>query len=629
MKSKRFPITIILFWIIVVAITFLVENVALLSINPREGMGLKMFIVLSIITLIFVGIYFFYEIKFNKVKLNWFLLVGVAIFFIIGAATIMSQPNHQVITDSENNIEVIVDFTNREKIIFIIQLFLTLLMTYIFLSPYKNRAYHLKIQTWIYWLYIGISFITVIVSFFIDFKEYKNFFAPEGADNVYGVGSFYVNPNFYGMSMMMAVMALMVVQINKHRFYNTLLMIFFIVAGIFSACATTVMVSIFIFLAYYIFDLILGFRKKAMRTTIRLFLALMVVFIVTITTIILYNKEVTLVKNSVDFCISRYINEGGHGFMSFESRKVVWDAAIKVIFDTPASIFFGGGFKTGSWLVHSYVSAASGGGLDQYSILTSQSAFYELWVRFGFLGVTLYIALLIYFFTYIIYLFRKKEVRFAYVFLLCFIAVVIHGITESTFFFEGNTKGATITILFYVPVLSEVHKYKFEGRKELINYRNAEPVKLSFSVVTKTIVTVSFMVLISIATLFAAKTMYQGNRIVILIIAFSSLLFLIFILLPCISKLVLKDSFKNAFISIIGNTVGKNVLNSLIALFIGTFVSLLLSNILEQTLLTLVLILLINMSTYFILWIFIKNDENKLIINELNDHLVYRVSKTI
>lgn len=629
MKSKRFPITIVLFWIIVVAISFLVENVALLSNNPREGMAFKMFFVISFITLLFVGLYFYYEIRYNKSKMNWFLVVAIFLFFIVGMATILSQPNHQVISDTEKGIEVVVEFTGRQKVIFIIQLFLTLIMVYIFLGPYKNRAYSLKIQIWIYWLYIGVSLLTVIISFFTDYKDYKCFFVPDGERSVYGVGSFYVNPNFYGTAMMMTVMSLMVVQINKHRFYNTILMIFFIIAGIFSGCATTVLVSVFIFLAYYIFDLICGFKKNVSKTVIRLIVAVLIVFITFAITMILYSKEVTFIKTSVDFCIERYITDGGRGFLSFESRQEVWKAAKMVIFDNPASVFFGGGFKTGSWLMHSYYNVAYGGNLDKYSILTSHSAFFEIWVRFGFIGVTLYVALLIYFFTYIIYLFKKKETRFAYVFLLCFIAVIIHGITESTFFFEGNTKGATITILFYIPVLSNARKYQLEGRKELLNYHNAEPVKLSFSLVAELIITILMMVLISLISLYAAKTIYTGNRVIIISITAISIVFIIFILLPLINMLVMKVSFADSFIYLMKRTVASNLFTYLIALVISVFVSLLLSNILEKTLLTIVLILIINMSTYFVLWTFIKNDENKLIIHKLNNYLVYRVSKSI
>ncbi|MBO4666903.1 MAG: hypothetical protein J5666_02075, partial [Bacilli bacterium] len=520
MRSKRYPITIVLFWIIVVAISFLVENVALLSTDPREGMGLKMFVVVSSITILFVALYFYYEVRYNKTKVNWILLGGILLFFVVGVSTILAQPNHRVITDSKNGIEVMVDFTNRQKVIFIIQLFLTLLMMYIFLCPYKNRAYSLKIQTWVYWLYIGISFITVIVSFFTDFNTYKSFFVSGGESGISGVGSFYVNSNFYGMAMMMSVMSLLVVQINRHRFYNTILMVFFIIAGIFSGCATTVMASIFIFLAYYIFDLIYAFKKNANKTLVRLIVAILVVVIAFVTTMILYKKEVTFIKTSVDYCIKQYIDGGIKGFSSFSGRKGVWDAAKTVIFDTPASIFFGGGFKTGSWLMHSYFNAASGGHLDKYQILTSHSALFELWVRFGFLGVSLYVGLMLFYFVYIIYLFKKKEVRFAYIFLLCFIAIAIHGITESTFFFEGNTKGATITILFYVPVLSEVRRHQLEGRKELLNYHNADKVTLSFTLIAKLIITILSMFMVSCISLFAAKTIYQGDRVVILSITF-------------------------------------------------------------------------------------------------------------
>ena len=628
MKAKRFPITIILFWIILIFIAFLVENIALLSDSPRDGMGMKLFLFVFLITISFAGIYLFCERKYNGIKTDWLVLIIIVAFFIINTIVIIAEPNHQILTRPDNGNQVSVDFSWKEKITYILQLFITLLMAYIFLVPYKKRAYALKLQTWAYWLYVTYSLIAVIFSFFLDKEDYANFGVPHAEHLITGIKSFYTNQNFYGFTMMMTVMTLMVIQVKRHRFYNTILMFFFLVAGIFSACSATVMVSCFIFLIYYVLDIIHGFKTSPNKTVIRLLAVIIGWFIFFIVLMLLYDAEVPWVKTPVDFCVLRFITESNQGFLSLNSRYIVWDSAKTIIFESPVSIIFGRGFKTGPWLVHSEVSLYAN--IDKYGILTAHSSLYEIWVRYGLIGLGLYAALIIDFVISCIYLFKKGERRFAVVLFICVLGILLHGVVESSIFFEGNTKGVTITMFFFIPALSRRYQYQIKGRENLISYRyDKEAKKLSFDVASKILANIFAMIMVSIVPLFVSRLMYQNHMMVIFFVLFSLSALFALLFVPFIHAKIYHQKASLSFALLIKSVFKDNLLIIVITTILGIFGAFVFSFVLPASPLTLIFIFIAIMSAYFILWLAIKNDENRLIIKELNNHLIYRVKKAI
>lgn len=628
MRAKRFPITIILFWIILIFIAFLLENIALLSPYPQDGMGFKLFVSIFAITLIFVGIYLYYEKKYNNIKVDWLVLIIITAFFIINTIIILIEPNYRVLTSEGSSKEVVVTFSIKEKIIYILQLFVSLVMVYIFLVPYKKRAYSLKVQTWAYWLFVTYALIAVIFSFFLDHEEYVHFATPNAERMIKGVKSFYTNQNFYGFTMMMAVMTLMVIQIKRHRFYNTILMFVFFVAGIFSACSATVMISAFVFLLYYILDIINGLKKQTMKTIIRLLCVILGCFSFFITVMLLYDKNIPWVKTPVDFCILRFILDSGRGFLSFDSRDVVWVSAQEIIYESPLSIIFGHGFKVGSWLVHSQVCTRVD--ISKYAILTAHSSFYEIWVRFGLIGLALYAILIIDFTASCIYLFIKKERRFAVIFFICFLGMILHGIPETSIFFEGNTKGITITMFFFMPVLSRRYQYQVKGREELLNYRfDKEAKKLSFDTLSKITANVFMMVMVASIPMFASKLMYQGFNFLIFFIVFSVSAFITLFLCPFLHARVYRQKVSTSFNTFIRGIFVNNTLRIIITTVLGFFGAFVFSFVLPPSTLSLFTIFVGVMSAYFILWVCIKNDENRLLIKQLNNHLIYRVKRTI
>ena len=218
---------------------------------------------------------------------------------------------------------------------------------------------------------------------------------------------------------------------------------------------------------------------------------------------------------------------------------------------------------------------------------------------------------------------------FAFIFLLCFISIFIHGITESTFFFEGNAKGITITLLFFIPPLSMRHRYHFSGKKELLFYRNMSETKLNINLITRVMANTLLMIFLGSVTVLFTHTVYVRKLAYIFIILAGSSLFLLLLVTPLIHHWGAHEKFKESFKMVIRCSFLSNLLNFFITLIIGGFFAIILSHLLLPSVLTILFIMFANMSIYFALLIFIKNDENKLTIDVVNDYLLYRISKTI
>ena len=422
----RFPLTVVIFYISLIFLSFLGENIALLTLNPEKGMTFKSFFVLFVAAIILLAIYLYLEHRYNKLKTNFVILGILSIFFAICVFVIFSQPDTQVISSDVTGKSREVVFSARDKLLFSLQLFLSLAVTYIYLVPFKNRRYTAKLQAWMYWVYIAFALITIFVSFFTDNDVYLKYFELD-ATGITGIKSFYTNQNFYGFAMMLAVMCLIVIQIKRHRFYNTILMFLFFFGSFFCGCGATTLISLFIIILYYVFNLIFEFKKSVSRTLIKLFLIALLGSITAVILIYLYQKEVAVVKNSFNFCYEKYIDEGGHGFLSVYSRLPVWEAARKVIFDNPSSVVFGNGHKIGSWLMHVTFDVSYVRDLKDTDILSCHSTFFELWINYGLIGLILYYAVCADILVSLIYIFIKGDKRFAYGFFLCFLAFTLHA----------------------------------------------------------------------------------------------------------------------------------------------------------------------------------------------------------
>ncbi len=683
MSHVRFTLTYVLFWIILVLTGFLVENVALLTSSPREGFEMNAVYLLSFLLLLVIIVYFVTEHKKNNLKINWLLAILLLTLFIINIVTMWSQSEsttYSYATDDGTINTYTVVVTNSDKILFTLQLLFTFVVIYIFLVPYRQKQLTQKTNVWLYWLYVLVALISIGCSIWLDWDVFQGIFTNEQVWTVGTISSFYTNSNFYGMSLMLAIMCLCVIQLHKPRWYSFPLMLVFFVACVSSSCEAAVFISIVIIFGYVIYSLFNGFRKHWGRTLTYLIVWSLILIGLVITYYVLVQKEVGFVVK-IDNYLTYHILTAGNNFSLTESRGETWGYALTVLGDDITSWIFGKGYGVDSMLVHGvYMSHHPNG--DAYSILTAHSTFLQLLVKGGIIGAVFYYGLMLYFLFCIIYLCVKKKWKNAYIYLLCFLGIMIHGVVESTFFFEGNTKGLVITLLFFMPAVNEATALMKKGKKE-IEYVKSSPnfsVKIDSHLFTQSISAILMMVFMAALTLLLSQYtyMYEGGLTALLYILVAELILILFV--PYLVTLWYKNSiprrFKVRVFLMGGLIVALNViadiflftneayfaiplvlLLSLLIPFViyffacngsfkdcivdtfkgcfvmtfvpniyillgGTLVSLFLSTILSMSLLTQLLIVVANMIIYFIIGICGRNKSKKEVIYKLNSNRI-------
>lgn len=432
---------------------FVCENVAFFNnTNPHDGMQMiSIYLITGVIALASL-VYFIIEAVKNKTKPVWIIIFIMIMMAGMCILTIWIQPDNATYLYKGETLNVVLSL--EKKITSTIQLVLTLLSAYILIGPYRRRLLDQKRRNWIYRLFAIYVGITIVASFFIDKELYIDFFTTEKNTLVEPASSIYLLPETYGLSLLIGICALGINNIYHRSWVNHLFMFVFTFFALFSKCEIATTLSVLFVIFYSIGDIIYGLaNKKAVKTAITsiLFIAVIAGLIYLGTLFIKF--KVPFFVNLGDF-LTEYFGKtlSFHLTQEHEAERATAWAIINL---NSSNFWFGVGHGLSNTLMHLFYF-----GNDiayKYSVVNASSAFHEIFLRSGVIGVVAYYGAMIYFLVCIVILFVKKRRLFAYTYLLCFLAMMVHSLTNSTIFFEASAKGIGFTILFYIPVIAEVH----------------------------------------------------------------------------------------------------------------------------------------------------------------------------
>ena len=475
LEKVRYLLTICLFWLILLISGLAVENVAIMhNSDIRSGFSLEMIAWMGIIFLALVVFYFILEHKKNHLSFNYLIALALLLFTVTNIIIILAQPLSSIIVSKKNDFPIEVVFTWSDKWIYVIQLAMSMVVAYLILVPYTRNSLSLRLKYYVYWIVVIVNFVTIIYSVIQEFDIYKTIFTGGDITTVRSAKSFYPNANFYGTSLMIGTMSLMVLQIYQARVYKTVTIFIFMIAETFTGCGSTLAISGSLLIIYLIYNIIYDFRRRPSVAIIKFFALLTVIALFVGLYFFANLNESIWFRSYHDFISERYLSGDKYGLNSFKSRIPVWEAAIEQIFSNPLGATFGYGYKTGSEYFRAVLSSSRGAPLGEYDVLTAHNALLEVIIRHGIIGGTIYLGIIIIGLVDIIYLLFKKRARFALIFGFCYLGLLAHGLVESSIFFEGNVKGMVMTVLFLSPILAEAHKlrhpeeikeYKEEAKK--------------------------------------------------------------------------------------------------------------------------------------------------------------------
>ena len=454
LSKRRFVLTSLLFWGIMSFTAMIAEGVDFFAPVFMTKMPFETFVALGILDLICLVIYLFFEAKRNGIKPNYpFIIIGTLLLFTTIIGIWYDSGTSFVV-----NVQIITPvFSVLDKVIWTITFALGLVAAYIMFVIYPKGQYSSKRLVWFYYAVILVGIISIIYSLSAEFRLYASIFS---RGETQSIESFYNNENTYSAMLMLALLATFAANFRIQKWWNYILMVVFFAAMLFATSLTCIALSVLFIFFYYSFGIVKFVKQKNKKWII---IDSVVLGFFTIALLLMYfvlgNSQIIAMTNFKSF-IDKYILL--KDYASFGYRQAVWDNAIAVL-TTPMDWIFGKGYQTYNAIV-SLRWIVIRGTPSPYV----DSGYVQLLGTSGIIGLLAYSGV----FGYLVFIFVKlvKNKRWKNVIIPfgAMITIAIHGIFETTVFFDFNTKGMVITAMFVLPLLIEYNDMKNPELKESI-----------------------------------------------------------------------------------------------------------------------------------------------------------------
>ena len=539
MGQFKYILSSLWFWVIIVLSCFYVENIALLSNGlPMEGFSNPVFYIITAIILVMMVVYFFLEHKKNKIKAGWIVLSILIILFICICFAIWTNPSSTYFINYDTGEDATLTFSVNEKIRYTIQLFISFVVLYMMMFTFvKGRLRFAKLK----WLAYAVIILVILASAFsliFEIETYKTIF--QGASTGEGVGSFFINPNIFGLCLMLGIMACVLVNFPHSKWWSYILMFFFFGVMIFTLSNTSLLISSGILVVYLSAKIINGYIQ---RHYIRSSVFVILIFAAAISLLIVYligeSKQWPLMIAFKDF-LKRFVFRNDFG--TFSNRTEIWSWAMDLLKREPLRLIFGYGYGASSKLILTYST------IFERAVRTCHSGYIEVFLMSGIVGLSFYAVGIGFGFYSIIRLFIRKQFRFALMYLMFYLCILTHNLVESTRFFDVSTSGAIIMLLFYLPPIAVWQHMRKPQLVKQATHNDVWQNNVSSASIIRVITLVIISLMLTLATSFLTNLPYENTlfRNIILWSLFFLTVNLLF--LPYLVALIFRHSTNARFV---------------------------------------------------------------------------------
>ncbi len=480
MGKLKFTLSNLWFWIALLFMAFLTENLSLLTSNMKEGFNVATLAVLSVGCLACLVMYYFVNHKENKMKIDWILLPGIAIAGIALLLGIWLQGSSTV-TYLDGSKTLSIEFSNYEKIraSVVLVLFLGLMYALTFMMN-ANRPSN-RILKFFAFVGIGATIISIIYSLCTEMSIYVDMFKGVGITGK-SIESFYGNKNSYGGILFVGILTCMILNYYRPRLHWNLLMIVFLVVLISISAFLPTLIAAVAVPIYFIEETVRFSIKKKWKYCI---FALVSILVILAGAIVVYwgSKHSWPGFATIDAFISKAFRD--KNFTTISDRTELWKQLLPMCFDSPLHTILGHGFMISEKYVVNATEALRNGILP--GVRTTHNGYLEMLFDYGLVGLFIHIALIGYFIYCAIRLLLEKRFHFVFVYVFVVACCGVYNFCESSSFFDAGVKEIYMTTLFMMPVIGE---YKLSRRPEKIEEiknhpaerKEMDPVKLGQSV---------------------------------------------------------------------------------------------------------------------------------------------------
>ena len=324
---------------------------------------------------------------------------------------------------------------------------ITCLYFYIFWAIAPKCLRNSKVSLVIIAGVLVLCWALMIYSWITEWDKYARYFDPN-VDTFYEpyINSFSGNRNVFGAILLFGIISLGVLQSRRHCWVNYFMMVVFTLEELLIFSKTCVIILMIYLPAFGIYRFVTMVRYHPIRSCVCLSIAIHVCIAVAIAWVVSVNTmEGTYFEKLGEMFMGSIFTEK-HGTM--EARMDIWNFLIKQL-NSPLRIAFGLGESNMQWLLGPCEGHSDFGFTHNGFILQLAAG--------GVLRLAIYMIL----FGYVLFLYIRGYVRHrrgTTAFLLGFLAMHMHALTETTSFLETDGKGIMLCFILILPFLIEQRK---------------------------------------------------------------------------------------------------------------------------------------------------------------------------
>lgn len=531
MGKLRFPLTNIIFWVVLLLSCFLSENFAILNSNPLGGFEFDAALLLSITVVALLIFYYFLEHRKNGLTFDRFLLPGIGIIGLLLIINILRLGNRDMVDASGNNINIII--TDNEKVMSILQIVVWLSVIYALVFVYNRFRLNKESYRWVAKVYLIAIFIMIIIDLFAEGDKIAAI-----CDGTYagsGLSFFFNNANIWALLLFAGVITCLLLLYKRFRWYYYTAMVLLFLYGILTTCATTLYIGIIVVPVYTFYEIFSHYKENKKQSLIKAAIFVGTIIICVSFFALFVAVKVPLFVNLWSFLEESLLNKN---FLTFTGRTRIWEGIFELLKGNPMDFIFGLGHKTGTKIFKAYM-------LSSMAVSSAHNGIMEIFLMYGLLGLIVYIGILgLTVFAFVLR-FKRKQYRYVFIYGLSFLAIMAHAFTESTTLFTPNVGGLYFSFVFVLPVINILQEKRMQTLKEeLVSYKYKKEKLTPLTVFTAIIL---LMVDVVLTKIIAS---------IIAIDLFCSILVAMLILLIMISIILIIEHYHNYKpITIINNRV--------------------------------------------------------------------------
>ena len=507
MGKLRFVLSNFWLWATLLLGCFYAENLAIFSPNPRDGYNTSTFLMLTICCFLCLGVYLYLEHRRNKVKFDKILLPIIIGLGIVMLATIFMQNSETFVFENGKD-SITVSFSVGRKLKYGLRLIFLLGFSYattfvMFANRTSNRS-----LLWLPVLLLAVVYVSVGYSLLAETNTIVAFFR---SVSKLSIKSFYLNPNTFGLTLLLGIMACFVINYYKPNAFTYLSIPLFLFLIVLTHSAASILVAFVITPLYFVVEIFRNVKKHFLPTILisAFVITAIAAFVVIISHLADQNNMFVdnIIKSVRDFF--DHIN-----YEDFSGRTKVFSGFIEYGSDSVLHTIFGRGYGTSDEYIPAMYSAIRNGPHS----MSCENGFIQIFITYGLVGLFAYLVLLAVFFYSCVKLFIHRYRTFSLIYALCVLGLIANCFAETNVFYDLGFKETSMTLIFLMP---PIVKAKFLSRKAKVEETKQIQVKSKFDAKkVGTFISMIFMALIaSTAACFLSPYAMNNPQVYYIVIA--------------------------------------------------------------------------------------------------------------